>query len=203
MSGCGCEVTEPETRAQRRILVLALVLNAGMFVVGFVAGVIGQSSGLLADSLDMLADASAYAIAIAALKHGPRFKVRAATFSGIVLLFLGAGILVDAARRGLQGSSPESTLMIVVAGLSLGVNGWVLHMLSRVRSAGVHLSASWIFTRADVVANIGVIASGVIVALTGFRFIDLIVAGAIGLYVIKEACEILSKATKARAALPN
>jgi len=56
----------------------------------------------------------------------------------------------------------------------------------------VHLRATWIFTRVDVIANLAVILSGLTILLTGFRFIDLIVGGAIGLYVIKEAFEIIS-----------
>jgi divalent metal cation (Fe/Co/Zn/Cd) transporter len=61
----------------------------------------------------------------------------------------------------------------------------------------VHLRATWICTRADVVANAGVIVSGVLVAATGFRIADLIVAAAIGVYVIKEAIEILREARDA------
>ena len=54
---CGCHAAKTETRDQRRVLVIALALNATMFVVGLIAGLIAQSSGLLADALDMLADA--------------------------------------------------------------------------------------------------------------------------------------------------
>ena len=76
-------------------------------------------------------------------------------------------------------------------------------MLGKVRGEGVHLSASWIFTRADVIANIGVILSGLIVALSGFRYVDLIAGAAIGLYVMKEALEILGAAKEARAKAAN
>ena len=52
-------------------------------------------------------------------------------------------------------------------------------------------------TRADVVANLGVIVSGVLVAATGVRYPDLLVGAAIGIYVIKEAVEILREAREA------
>jgi Co/Zn/Cd efflux system component len=61
----------------------------------------------------------------------------------------------------------------------------------------VHIRAAWIFTRADVVANLGVIVSGVLVAATGVRYPDLVVGAAIGVYVIKEAVEILREAREA------
>ena len=50
MSECGCHA-EASNEAERRILRLALGLNATMFVVGIVAGLIAQSMGLIADSL--------------------------------------------------------------------------------------------------------------------------------------------------------
>jgi Co/Zn/Cd efflux system component len=55
MNSCGCPSDQSAgTAAQRGVL--RLVLNATMFVVGIAAGVIGQSSSLIADALDMLAD---------------------------------------------------------------------------------------------------------------------------------------------------
>ena len=74
---------------QRRTLRIALALNVTMFVVGIVAGIFGQSSGLIADALDMLADASAYAIALMAIERSGLFKARAADLSGTILLILG------------------------------------------------------------------------------------------------------------------
>lgn len=197
MGDCGCEA-KSDTESQRRILRIALALNTTMFVVGLAAGLVGRSSGLIADSLDMLADAVAYAIALSAFNQGDAFKARAAKLSGALLLALGAGVLADAARRGVTGSAPESGVMIGVASLSLLVNATVLYLLGRFRDREVHVRATWIFTRVDVIANVAVIASGVIIWLTGWRFVDPIVGGGIGLYVIKEALEIMSQAREAR-----
>ena len=114
-----------------------------------------------------------------------------------MLLVLGVCVLLDALRRSVVGSAPEGTVMIGVASLSLAVNATVLYLLTKYRTQGVHLRAVWIFTRADVIANLGVMLSSLIIQLTGFRVSDLIVGAAIGLYVIKEAFEILRKAREA------
>ncbi len=89
--------------------------------------------------------------------------------------------------------------MIGVATLSLAVNATVLALLGRVRNEGVHLRATWIFTRADVVANAAVITSGLLVLLTRWLFLDLLVGAAIGVYVLREALEILGDARRAGA----
>lgn len=196
---CGHSDESTETASQRRVLRIALALNATMFIVGVVAGLVGQSSSLIADALDMLADASAYAIALGAIGRSTRFKAGAATLSGSLLLLLGVLVLLDVGRRALFGSEPESLVMMAVALLSLIVNATVLRMLGRYREGEVHLRATWIFTRVDVIANVGVMLSGLVVLLTGSRFPDLIMGGAIGVYVVKEALEIMSEAREARA----
>lgn len=200
MSECGCHDVEANTAANRRVLWIALVLNLAMAVVGGIAGWIGESTGLLADALDMLSDSTAYAIALAAIGRAARFKANAAMLSGSVLLVLGLGVLAEAGRRAMVGSEPASGLMMAVATLSLIVNMSVLRLLRRFRTGDVHLRASWIFTRADVVANVGVFVSALLVAWTGSRYPDLIVGMLIGLYVVREAWEILGEAQTARRA---
>lgn len=199
---CGCHY-EARSANERRVLRIALGLNAAMAVVGGLAGWIADSTGLLADALDMLSDASAYAIGLVAIGRTARFKTNAAYASGTVLLLLGLGVLVEVGRRALFGSEPVGGWMIGIALLSLAVNMTVLRMLTPLRHGDVHLRASWIFTRADVVANIGVVISGVLVALTHARYPDLIIGTLIGLYVVREAFEILSEAREAKNAGPG
>lgn len=179
-----------------RALKLALGFNVAMFAVEVVAGIIGNSMTLVAEGLDNLADAAAYGIALLAVSRGAAFKARAAMASGTILLLLGIGVLIEVGRRAFHGEAPDGLLMLIVATASLVVNGAVLRMLGRFREGDVHLRATWIFTRADVIANLALIASGVVVLWTGVRAVDLIVGAAIGCYIIKEAFEILRDARR-------
>ena len=196
MSDCGCH-HEAKTAQEQRVLWIALALNAAMAVIGGIAGWIAHSTGLLADALDMLSDATAYAIGLVAIGRTARFKANAAWLSGGILLVLGIGVLVEVGRRVLQGAEPLSGWMIGTALLSLVVNVTVLRMLSPLKSGEVHLRATWLFTRADVVANIGVILAGVLVWWLANPYPDYVIGTPIGLYVIKEAIEILRDARRA------
>lgn len=198
MSDCGCHAVAKDEQ-ERRVLLIALALNAMMAVVGGIAGWIAQSAGLLADALDMLSDATAYAIGLMAIRRSLQFKRHAATLSGVLLLILGIGLLVEVVRRAFSGSEPIGPLIIGTAAVSLIVNVVVLRLLQPLRRDEVHLRAVWIFTRADIVANMGVIIAGLVVLATGWRYADLIAGGLIGLYVCKEAFEILSEARSASA----
>ena len=84
-----------------------------------------------------------------------------AWLSGSVLLVLGVGVLIEVGRRVLHGAEPQSGWMIGTALLSLAVNVYVLRLLTPLKSGEVHLRATWLFTRADVVANLGVILAGI------------------------------------------
>lgn len=198
MTDCGCSPPPLETTDQRRVLWIALVLNAVMFVVEVSAGILVDSSGLIADGLDMLSDAAVYAIALAAIGRTDRFKANAALFSGVMLLILGFGLLFEVVRRTIEGSAPEGAWMIGISTIALIVNIIVLRLLSKQRSEEVHLRAAWIFTRADVVANGAVLIAGLAVLVTQIRYFDLVVGAAIGAYVIREALEILAEAQGAR-----
>lgn len=180
------------------MLWIALFLNAAMFVIEGAAGKFAKSTGLIADAFDMLTDASAYGIALAAIGRSAMFKSRAATTSGALLLLVGLGIVIDLLRRILWGSEPEGEWMIAVSLAALAVNVYVLRLMNNQRSTEVHMRAAWIFTRVDVMANAAVIVAGLAVTATGSRYFDLAVGAAIGVYVIKEALGILSHAHIAR-----
>jgi cation diffusion facilitator family transporter len=200
MTDCGCEPLLPETRDQRRDLWIVLVLNAAMFAIETGVGLAAHSAGLIADGLDMLSDASVYAIALVAIGRSARFKAEAARWSGWMLLLLGGGLLAEVVRRFFTGGAPEGGWMIGVALLALAVNLAALRILAQHRRGEVHLRAAWIFTRMDVVANVAVLASGALVLATGNRYFDLVVGAAISVYVVREALEILREAHAARAA---
>lgn len=201
MESCGCEVSGVETKAQRRVLMIALWLNAVMFVVQIGSGLVAHSTSLMADGLDMLADALAYAIALFAIDRSDRFKANVAGMSGMLLMMMGASVALDTVLPFMSGEEqPEGHLMMISAALGLVAKIIILRLLSTQVLEEVHMRANWIFTRADVVANLAVILAGLGVMLTGIQMIDLIVGLAIGLYVIRQSVTILVNARAARRA---
>ncbi len=162
-----------------------------MFVVELVAGWLAQSTGLLADSLDMFADAAVYAVSLYAVGKAASLQFGAARFSGYVQLLLALGVLGEVARRLVVGSQPEAPLMIAVALLALVANAVAMVLLAKHRDRGAHMRASWIFTSTDVIANAGVVLAAVLVAWTGSSLPDLIVGFAIGVVVLAGAIRIL------------
>jgi cation diffusion facilitator family transporter len=174
---------------------IAFLANVAMFVTGLIGWRVANSAALLADALDMLADASAYVVAWLALTRSLSFQQHAARWSGTLLVILGVGVLIEAGSRFLYGGEPQGRLMLVFSVLSLFVNSSVLAMLSVYqRSAQVHLRATWLDTRADAIVNVSVFLSGLLIALTNYRPIDWLIGIAIGCYVLREGIEIWQEA---------
>ena len=76
------------------------------------------------------------------------------------------GFGVEVARRFVVGSEPEAPVMIAIAVLALVANVGAMALLAKHRTGGLHMRASWIFTTTDVIANIGVVLAGALVAWT-------------------------------------
>ena len=162
-----------------------LGINAIMFVVEMTAG-------LIADSLDMFADAAVYGLALYAVGRSAKMQVRAAHLAGVLQLILAIGVLVEVVRRFVFGSEPESLMMMAIAFVALIANTGCLLLISKHREGGAHMKASWIFSANDVVINMGVIAAGALVAWTGSSYPDLIIGTIVGLIVLNGARRILA-----------
>ena len=192
MTDCNnaCSCAAAAATAEANTLRWLLGINALMFVVEIVAGWLAQSTGLIADSLDMFADAAVYGLALYAVGHAGR-QLGAARLSGWLQLLLALGALGEVLRRWLLGSSPEPLPMIGIALLALVANVACVALLAKHREGGAHMRASWIFSTNDVLANLGVIVAGMLVAWSGSNIPDLIIGLLIGLLVLNGARRIL------------
>jgi Co/Zn/Cd efflux system component len=187
---CNCQ---PKGSAGIQLYVLALLLaiNATMFCLEIVAGILANSTALLADSLDMLADAGVYGIALYAVGKPGSAKRRAALTSGIIQGALGLLVVGEVIRHFLYGIEPASLVMIMLGAAALAANISCLWLLRKQRHGEVHIRASWIFTRTDALANLGTIVGGGLVLATRSGLPDLIVGGAISLVVLYGSFEII------------
>lgn len=193
MSDCGCGAEHAES-LERRTLGILLAINACMFVTELLLGWLAQSMGLIADSLDMLADATVYGLSLYAVGKGIVRQARAARISGYLQIILGLGVLIEVLRRLLFGSDPQSVLIMGVGALAFLANIICLVLISKHRDGGVHMRASWIFSTNDVIANLGVIISGGLVAIVGNRYPDLIIGTIISMVVVRGGLKILKDA---------
>ena len=197
MSGCGCEV-EIKDQSQRQVLYWLLGINATMFVIEMGIGLLADSTALIADSLDMLADAVVYGVALYAIGKSLLHKANAARISGFFQMALGVLIIIDIVRRSIYGSEPVSGLMMAMGAVALIANVICLVIIRKQRNEEVHMRASWIFSANDVIANLGVISAGVLVFWLDSRWPDLVIGVIVSCVVLRGAKMILEDAGNER-----
>lgn len=183
-----------ENPDERRTLWVVLLLNAAIAGGFFVSGFFADSSALVANGVDNSADVAVYAISLAALSRGDQWKTRAAKASGAMLLLFAVAILVDVARRYLQGSEPIGATMMIMSAIAAVVNYICLRLLQRLEKPDVNLRAATTFSFNDFVSNGGILIAGALVMWLGSNWPDLLVGLATAAIAIKGGAEILRDA---------
>lgn len=181
-----------DSQAQAKLLKTVLYINFGFFLFEIIAGFVSNSMGLVADSLDMLSDATVYAISLFAVGGSLLLKKRVAKLAGYFQILLALLGFVEIIRRSLGFEHmPDFRSMVVVSALALIANMYCLYLFNKSESEDAHMKASWIFTSNDVIINLGVIASGFLVYFLNSNKPDLIIGAIVFIVVINGARKIL------------
>ena len=185
------EVPEIDPSVEAKTLKYLLAINFTMFIVEIIMGFYAESTGLLADGLDMLADSFVYGLSLYAVGKSITMKHRAAFLSGVMQISLGLLCLIEVGRKFYFGSEPLSHLMIIISVTALVANLWCLALIHKHKDGEIHMKASWIFSANDVIVNTGVIASGVLVYFLKSNIPDLLIGGLVSFVVIKGGISII------------
>jgi Co/Zn/Cd efflux system component len=148
--------------------------------------------GLVADSMDMLADALVYGLSLWAVGSTVLRKKKVAKLSGYFQLALALLGLSEVIRRFISFEEvPDFQTMIIVSALALIANSVCLYLLQKSKSQEAHMKATMIFTSNDIIINTGVILAGILVLLTKSKYPDLIIGAIVFLIVVRGAFRIL------------
>ncbi|MBS4035265.1 MAG: cation transporter [Ignavibacterium sp.] len=184
-----------EQSNQRKVLWIVLVINFSFFLIEMITGIVSRSMGLVADSLDMLADAFVYGISLYAVGGTLQRKKSIAKIAGYFQITLAVIGFVEVVRRFIGAEAmPDFRTMIIVSVFALAANATCLYLLMKSKSKDAHMRASMIFTSNDVIINIGVILAGVLVLWFNSSLPDLIVGSAVFILVMFGAARILKLA---------
>lgn len=183
---------EDNPEKQRRLLWSVLAINLAFFIAEAVFGYLANSMGLVADSLDMLADAVVYGLSLMVVGHSAQRKRTIAGVSGYFQLGLAAVGLIEVVRRFLSpGTEVDYRTMIAVAFAALVANAVCLYILRDAKGEEAHMEASKIFTSNDIAINLGVIFAGFLVFALNSRVPDLVVGAIVFVIVTQGALRIL------------
>lgn len=208
----------PHQKSQSRskkTLWATLLITLFFTIVEVVGGIISNSLALLSDSAHMISDVIALGLSMTAIYFAARepnkrysygylrFEIIAAFLNGAALAIIAVGIFYEGIKRFIEPPEINNELMLIIASIGLLVNIVLTIILSRSMKEEENLnvqSALWHFI-GDLLSSIGVIVSAILIAWTGWFFVDplisMVIAGIIfigGARIIRESYLILMEA---------
>ena len=186
--------TQPDSPRYRRILWIALIINAAMFGVEILAGVRADSVSLLADAIDFFGDAANYGVTLAVLAMAGTWRSRAALLKAASMGLFGVAVLGRTVWSFLQGGVPEAFTMSGIGLLALVANLATAAMLYAYREGDANMRSVWLCSRNDALGNVAVVLAGLGVFGTGHAWPDLLVAAAMAFLALGSAWAVTRQA---------
>lgn len=196
MSGCcdnNCSIDALRER-QRGTLRIVLGINAVMFLVIVVAALYGNSTALLADSLDNLGDALTYGLSLYAVSRGAIVKAKVALFKGGLIFLAACAVAAQIAYKLFVPSIPLFEVMGAFSLLGLAANSLCLYLLWRHRHEDVNMISVWECSRNDIASNLSVFVAAGAVWFAGSGWPDILVALGLVWLLVRSAIRVIASA---------
>ena len=194
--------------ARSRMLASALGLTTAFLIAELIGSFVFNSLALLSDAAHMLTDSAALAIALAAVKIGQRpaddtrtfgyrrFEILAAAFNALLLFAVAGYVLWEAIGRFVEPTEVQSTGMLIVAAIGLVINFIAMKLLSAGKDQSLNVKGAYLEVWADMLGSIGVIVGALVIMLTGWQWVDPLVAIGIALWVLPRTWVLLKDTTQ-------
>ncbi len=178
----------------RRVLWVALTINALMFLVEVGAGLVSGSLSLQADAIDFAGDALNYGVSLAVLSSALVWRARAAVVKAASMMGFGIYVLGHAIWSVWSGRVPDAPTMGIVAILALTANVSVAWLLYAFREGDANMRSVWLCSRNDAIGNVAVFMAALGVLGTGAAWPDLLVAALMAGLALHGGRQVLKQA---------
>jgi len=196
MSGCCDNKSSINALRQRQrgTLYIVLGINTVMFLIIIVAALYGNSTALLADSLDNFGDALTYGLSLYAVSRDATAKAKVALFKGGLIFLAACVVAAQIVYKLFVPSIPVFEIMGAFSLLGLAANSLCLYLLWRHRHEDVNMSSVWECSRNDIASNLSVFVAAGAVWLTGSGWPDILVALGLVWLLMHSAIHVISSA---------
>ncbi len=189
-------IAAKDTTQNLKNLTLVLILTGTYLLAEVAGGILTKSLALLADAGHMLTDVGGLAISIFAIKIANRSADSKRTYgyyraeilgslvNSVILLGLSFYILFEAYKRFSTPPEVQTTGMLIVAIIGLAINLIGMKILRSASRESLNMKGAYFEVLSDLLTSVGVIIGAVVIAFTGWNWIDPLVSAGIGLFII-------------------
>jgi cobalt-zinc-cadmium efflux system protein len=190
--------------ADRRYLLIALILLAAFMLAEVVVALVSGSLALLSDAGHMLSDVGAIGAALWAIRLAARPAAGAWTFgwkraeilsaagNGITLLVVSGIVAVEAITRLIHPPRVDGGPVVVVAAAGIAVNIAAAGVLARASRSSLNVQGAFRHVLTDLYGFIGTVAAGIVILATGWTRADAIASLIVVALMLKAAWDLLA-----------
>jgi len=190
------DLQKEQNASLRKIFWVVLLINLSMFFVEAIGGYFTHSNALLADSLDMLSDAFVYGLSLFVLTKSHEAKINASLVKGILMGVLGLFVVGEAFYKIIHPIQPIGEIVSIIGVIALVANLVSLLLIMKHKNTDLNVKSAWICSRNDVIANMGVIISGILVVSLSSMWPDILIGLIIAGIVLRSSSGIVLEALK-------
>ncbi len=190
------------------IYIVAVALNLLFVIVEAVAGIVGNSIGLLSDAGHNLSDVFSLLLAMIALKLASSHATKRFTYghrkasvlisllNAIILLVAVGAIIVESVEKFFHPAEVNGTLIIWTATVGIVINGLTAWALSRQQQHDINTRGAFLHMLADTLVSVGVVVSGIVIHYTGWTVIDPIIGLVIAVVILVSTWNLLAESLR-------
>ena len=189
-------------------LAISILLNLAITIAQVIGGLASGSLSLLSDALHNFSDVVALIISYIAEKLTKknytaaqtfgykRAEIIAALINSVSLIIIAVALVREALLRINEPVSIESSLVMILAGFSILVNGGSVLMLKNDSKENMNMKSAYLHLLTDMITSIAVLAGGLAMYLWQIYWLDSLLSLLIAAYLIYSSLGLLLKTLK-------
>ena len=192
-----------------KVSMVTIIVNVILSLLKLLAGIIGKSMVMISDSIHSLSDVFSSVIVIIGVRVSKReedqehqyghdrMECLASLALGAILFVTGVLLIYEGIRKIYTGEniSTPGMIALIAAVISIVTKEW-MYWYTKLSADKINSDAlradAW-HHRSDALSSVGSLI-GVAGAMLGVKILDPIMAGVIGLIIIKVACDVVKEA---------
>lgn len=185
-----------------------IFLNLTFVAAEIAAGIRAGSLALLSDAMHNLADVGTLALSLLAFRllrskandhytYGYRkTSILVALFNSVILLFTIGWIVWEAVQKLMHPVELPGTVIAIVAGIGIVINGATALLFFRDKSSDINIRSAYLHLVSDALVSAGIVVGGVLIALSGWYWIDSILSMIVAAVILYSTWKLLMESLR-------
>lgn len=192
----------------RGIYLVSIALNLAFVLVEAGVGLWKGSLGLLSDAGHNLSDVFSLVLALVAFRLAASHSTSKFTYgykkgsilisllNAVILLVAVGAIILESVHKLRHPAAIDGGAIAWTAGVGILINGLTAFLLMRHQKNDINTRGAFLHMAADTLVSVGVVVSGIVIALTGWTFIDPVIGIVIALVILVSTWQLLAESVR-------